>query len=164
MIQIGSKWNTAPAKESDIWTYDSDIVWKPAANGKKNFVLTAGQKVRFWKSDIGAGYTLASTTKKAGELVGMLKYPVIYKTTDLSTGKESATKTHYECVAYTLDKTQAVTPPKKPTPEKPATPTPEKPKTEDLTKSETGPAETLILIIAAFFIAFGLMISLRKRS
>ncbi|PID84310.1 hypothetical protein CSB09_01675 [Candidatus Gracilibacteria bacterium] len=161
MIAINSKWNSAPTKESDVWVYDSDVAWTPTTGGKKNFVLTAGRKVRFWKSDIGAGYTLASTDKKAGELVGILRYPVVFKTTDLSTGKESAAKTHYECVAYTLDKKQAVTPPKD---EKKPPKKEETPPTENLTKSETGPAETLILIVAAFFIAFGLMISLRKRS
>jgi hypothetical protein len=35
--------------------------------------------------------------------------------------------------------------------------------TPEITKTETGPTETIILIIAAFFIAFGLMYSLRKR-
>lgn len=57
-------------------------------------------------------------------------------------------------MAYTLSAAATVAPV---VPEKVA------PITPAITKTETGPTETLVLIIAAFFIAFGLMFSLRKR-
>ena len=84
----------------------------------------------------------------------MMRYPIVAHTVDAA-GNESAAKTHYECVAYNLSApavTPATTTPAKPTPITPA-----------ITKTETGPTETIILILAAFFIAFGLMFSLRKR-
>ena len=56
-----------------------------------------------------------------------------------------------------------VTPPTPATPGTP-TPVPQKPTpAPEMTKTETGP-ETLLLIAAAFFIAFGLMFTLRKRA
>lgn len=79
----------------------------------------------------------------------MLRFPVVSHVVDATSGSEGAADTHYECVSYKLS-AAAVTP-------APTTPTPEK-----MTETKTGP-ETLILIVAAFFIAFGLMFSLRRR-
>ncbi len=159
MVSIaGSTWKTMPAIEANAWVYDSDVVWKPAPKGD-NYILTAGQKIRFWKTDLGAGYTLTKTDKQGDDLVGLLKFPVVYRETSLSTGQESSSKTHTECVAYSLNKTPVA---KTTTPAKVTTPV--KPVPKETTKVESGPAQTLLLIIAAFFIAFGLMISLRKKA
>ncbi len=117
------------------------------------YILGAGQKVKFIEADLAAGYTLTKSDRKNGELVGMMKYPIVAHAVD-SVGNEGAAKTHNECVAYNLS--APVVTPVTPTP----TPTPVTP---EITKTATGPAETLILILAAFFIAFGLMFSLRKR-
>lgn len=84
----------------------------------------------------------------------MLRYPVVSHIIDAS-ASEGAAKTHYECVAYNLS-APVVTPTPTPT-------TPKTPVTPEITKTATGPTETIILILAAFFIAFGLMFSLRKR-
>lgn len=118
----------------------------------------SNQEVKFTQTDLGAGYTLTSTNKKNGDVVGLMKYPISFYTMDVNTATRSTTpQTHYECVTYTLD---APATPEKTTP----TPTPEKKTPGTPTKVETGPAETLVLIVAAFFIAFGLMLSLRKRN
>lgn len=82
----------------------------------------------------------------------MLRYPIVSHLVD-GAGNEGAAKTHYECVAYNLS-ASVVTPTPTPTPT---------PITPAITKTQTGPTETIILILAAFFIAFGLMFSLRKR-
>ncbi len=156
MVSLGgSKWASTPADASAIWKYSSDVLWTPA-NGRDSYMLTAGQKIRFVESDMGAGYTLTETTAKHGDVIGLLKFPIVYRTLDTNTANEGASETHYECVSYTLD-APVVTPTEEPTPNKPTTP-------PEATQTETGPAETLLLIVAAFFIAFGLMFSLRKRA
>ncbi|MDD2693668.1 MAG: hypothetical protein PHY14_01940 [Candidatus Gracilibacteria bacterium] len=149
MVRFGNTtWTTTPASEANIWKYSSDIVWvTPTGETKSQFLLLGGQKVKFLEADIGAGYTLTKTDKKAGDLVGMLRFPVVSHTIDAS-ANESAANTHYECVAYKLAASA--------TPE-PTTPTP-----AEVTQTKTGP-ETLLLIAAAFFIAFGMMFTLRRR-
>lgn len=153
MISFGSNWVPASSDESKMWKNSPVIEWVPnSENGKQEFALLPNQEIRFIETDLGAGYTLESTTKKHGEVIGLLKFPLTYYTQSLTNATRSATAdTHYECVKVTLDNPGV--PPT--TPEKPVVPK---------TDVQTGPAETLVLIIAAFFIAFGLMISLRKRS
>ncbi len=151
VIAFGTtKWSSSPIDESKVWTYGSDVIWTPTQSGstKMQYILGAGQKIKFYEADLGAGYTLEKTDRKNGELVGMVKYPIVFHSVD-AMGNEGAAKTHYECVAYNLS-----APAVAPTPA---------PITPAITKTETGPAETIILIIAAFFVAFGLMFSLRKR-
>lgn len=153
MIPFGATtWTSNPADETKIWKDGSDIAWVPSATGnRKQYMLPANQKVRFVESDLAAGYTLSKTDRKNGEVVGMIRYPITYHVLDAA-GTEGAAKTHYECMTYKLS-APTVTPTN---PTKPTTPA-------EVTKPQTGPAETLILIVAAFFIAFGLMFSLRKR-
>ena len=89
-------------------------------------------------------------------MIGMLRFPIVSHLTDIATATEGEAKTHYECVAYKLEAAAAVV---TPTPAPAPTVTPP----AEMTKTETGP-ETLLLIAAAFFIAFGLMFTLRKRA
>lgn len=153
MVSFGSVWTPSSSDESKMWKSSPEITWVPGASGKEEFQLIPSQKVRFNETDLGAGYTLTSTEKKNGDIVGLMRFPVTYYTMDMSTVTRSTTpQTHYECVSYTLNK------PAEPVKEKP------KPTPPEATKTETGPTETLVLIVAAFFIAFGLMISLRKRN
>lgn len=152
MIGVGgASWVAVPEDEKKLWKDSSDIVWTPSGS-RQSFMLTAGQKVRFMESDLGAGYTLESASQGHGDVVGLLRFPVVYHTIDMTSGSEGPAMTHYECVTYTLDEPN--TPPAPP--EEPNTP-------PEVTRTKTGPAETLLLIVAAFFIAFGLMFSLRKR-
>lgn len=152
MVKIGNtSWITTPADETKMWKYPVDIQWvSSGTGGKSQYILNAGQKVKFIEADMGAKYTLEKTDKKNGEIIGMLRFPVVSHVVDNS-GNEGTADTHYECVSYKLSAVIA------PVPTTPTTPTPEK-----MTETKTGP-ETLILIIAAFFIAFGLMFSLRRR-
>ena len=154
MVALGSTWTSTPVDQSKFWKNSADITWVPsgASGSRMNYILQPGQKVRFVEADLGAGYKLTKSDKKNGEMIGLLRFPVVSHAVDTTTGTEGAATTHYECVSYTL--AQATTP----------TPTPTTPPPAEVTKTQTGPAETLILIVAAFFIAFGMMFSLRKRS
>lgn len=157
LVKFGnSTWTSTPIEDSKIWKYSSDIVWTTSGSGARSqVVLSPGSKVKFLESDFGAGFTLDKTDKKNGEVVGMLRFPVVYHSVDLQTATEASATTHYECVAYKLD-APTVAPTGTGAPEvKPTTPT-------DVTKTQTGP-ETLLLIAAAFFIAFGMMFALRRR-
>lgn len=154
MVKFGnSVWTTTPASEAGVFKYSSDVVWTSAGTGSKSsFSLSPSTKAKFLEADIGAGYTLDKTDKKSGEMVGILKFPLVSHSINLQTAAEGVADTHVECVAYKLD-----------APAAPVTPTPPKvvpPK--EMTKTQTGP-ETLLLIAAAFFIAFGLMFTLRRR-
>jgi hypothetical protein len=155
MVRFGNTtWTTTPATEAGVWKYSSDVLWSSGST-KSSFILSPGSKVKFYEADLNAGYTLEKTDKKNGELVGLLRFPVVSRVTNIQTATEGTPSTHYECVAYKLDAPAPVVETPKPT-ETPAPPV------EKMTKTETGP-ETLLLIAAAFFIAFGLMFTLRKR-
>lgn len=166
MVKFGNTtWSTSPASEAGVWKYSSDIVWTSGSGTKASFILPPGQKIKFLESDISGGYTLEKTDKKNGEMVGMLRFPVVSRVTNPQTATEGAPDTHYECAAFKLEAPVAVVV-APPTPATPGTPTPTTPKptpAPEMTKTETGP-ETLLLIAAAFFIAFGLMFTLRKRA
>lgn len=151
MVRFGNTtWTQNPPDESKFWKYSSEIVWVQAGSGGKNqYILPAGQSVKFIESDLGAGFKLERTDKKNGEVVGLLRFPLVSHTIDAS-ANESAASTAYECATFSVA-SNTVAPPveNKPTP-------------QEITTTKTGP-ETLLLIIAAFFIAFGLMFSLRRR-
>ena len=157
MVRFGTTtWSTTPASEANVWKYSSDVIWvTPSGETKSQFWLASGQKVKFYEADIGGGYTLDKTDKKSGDLVGMLRFPTVSHSMDLNTANEGPATTHYECVAYKYDlptvapMTVVSTGSKTPEP-------------AQVTKTKTGP-ETLILIAAAFFIAFGMMFTLRRR-
>lgn len=154
MHAIGdTTWVSTPSDESQVWKHASDVAWTPAKD-RQSFLLVANQKIRFYEADLGAGYTLEKTSQKNGDVVGLIQYPIMYHTIDMTSGKESDIVTHNECMAFTLSKEETPT-----TPSEPSTPPPP----PGATQTETGPAQTLLLIVAAFFIAFGLMFSLRKR-
>jgi len=148
-----STWSSSPSDESKVWRYGTDIIWiSSGTGGKTQYILPTGQKVKLFESELGAGYTLEKTTAKNGETDGLVKFPVVYHTIDATSASEGAANTHYECATYSLS-----------VPATPVTPTSTGttiPKT--VTETKTGP-ETLLLIVAAFFIAFGMMFSLRKR-
>lgn len=156
MVKVGAtNWIATPTDETKMWKYSSDIVWtQSGTGGMSQYILTGGQKVRFLESDLGAKYTLEKTDKKNGDTIGILRFPIVSHVVDAG-GNDGAANTHYECVAYKLN-APAVTP------TTPPAGTPTTPDPAEITQTETGP-ETLILIVAAFFIAFGLMFSLRKR-
>ncbi len=158
MVRFGdTTWSTLPASEANVWKYSSDIVWvTPPGESKSQFLLAGGQKVKFYDADLWAGYTLEKTNKKAGDLVWLLRFPVVSHTMDLGTASEGPATTHYECVAYKLESaTATATPPV-------ATGSTKTPEPSQVTKTKTGP-ETALLIAAAFFIAFGMMFTLKRK-
>jgi hypothetical protein len=160
MVSFGSTWSNTPTDLAKFWKNSSDITWiSTGSGGRMNYILQAGQKVKFIDSELGARYVLDKTDKKDGDTIGMIRYPIVSHAVDKTTGNEGPAVTHYECVSYTLS-APVVTPTPTPKPT-PATPVPP---TKEVTQTATGPTETLILILAAFFIAFGMMFSLRKRS
>ena len=161
MASFGSTWTNEPSDLSKFWKNSSDVSWitMTGSSARPQSILNPGQKVKFLESELGARYTLTASEKKDGDIVGLLRYPIVSHMVDGLTGTEGAATTHYECVSYTLAApVVAPTPTPTPAPETPA-PTP-----GEVTQTATGPAETLILIVAAFFIAFGMMFSLRKRN
>ncbi len=158
MIRFGdTTWSTLPASEANVWKYSSDVMWvTPPGESKSQFLLAGGQKVKFYDADLGAGYTLEKTNKKAGDMVGLLRFPTVFHTMDLSTASEGPATTHYECVAYKLESaTASLAPPV-------ATGSTKTPEPSQVTKTKTGP-ETALLIAAAFFIAFGMMFTLKRK-
>lgn len=158
MVRFGNTvWKSAPIDETKVFKNGPDVQWTNSGTGKLSYMLNPSQKAKFYDADLTAGYTLEKTDKKAGELIGMLRFPVVSHTVDIKTAAEGSASTHYECVAYKLD-SPAVVAPTTPTPTTPVKPVPPK----EVTQTQTGP-ETLLLIAAAFFIAFGMMFALRQR-
>ncbi len=157
LIKFGNSiWTSTPADDTKVWKYSNEAQWISSGTGTRSqFILSPSSKIKFLEADFGAGFTLDKTDKKNGEVVGMLRFPVVYHTLNLQSASEGVATTHYECVAYKLD-APVVAPTGTGAPEvKPTTPA-------DVTKTQTGP-ETLLLIAAAFFIAFGMMFALRRR-
>lgn len=162
MVKFGnSTWTATPADDTKIWKYSSDVQWiggsGTTASGatRSSFMVNPGSKVKFYEADLGAGYTFEKTDKKNGEMIGMLRFPVVAHIMDMTTATEAPATTHYECVAYKYDAPVAPTGTGGATPTKPVPP-------KEATETQTGP-ETLLLIAAAFFIAFGMMFTLRRR-
>jgi hypothetical protein len=148
-----SSWSSSPSDESKMWRYGTDIIWiSSGTGGKTQYILPANQKVKFLESELGAGYTLEKTTAKNGEAVGLVKFPVVYHTIDSATASEGPAMTHYECALYNLSAPVTAT----------GTTATGTTVPKAVTETKTGP-ETLLLMIAAFFIAFGMMFSLRKK-
>lgn len=162
LVNLGAssntKWSPVPSDPTKMWVYTPEIVWMSSTVSpwKQEYLLGSGQKVKFIQQDLGAWYSLLSTDAKAWDYIGMAKFPLYYRDRNIQASTDSDKQAHFECVAYKFDKTTSVTP----NPKDPSTPIEP---TTGMTKAETGPEE-MILIAAAFFIAFGLMFSLRKRT
>lgn len=90
MVKFGNTtWLSTPATESAIWKYASDVVWtSTSSGGKQEFLLQPNTKVRFLEAELGAGYTLDKTDRKNGELVGILRFPVVSHMIDVRTATE----------------------------------------------------------------------------
>ena len=154
----GTKWNMSPTDPEKFWKYGSSVIWTKASGSdsssgstaRDRFVLGSGKTVTFIESDsLGATYTLVSTDKSNGEVIGMAKFPVVYRELD-SFAKESAPQTHYECVAYKAPTVAAPTP--KPTP------------TQPNTNVKTGPGEMILAIVALLGGLMALVALKRKKS
>lgn len=155
VVNIGGSntlWSMNPKDPNEFWTYGKGVIWTkaPAASGsvaRDQFILGPGKNVSFIEADaLGSTYTLVSTDKKNGELIGIAKFPVVYRDTD-PFGKEGNPDTHYECVAY---KAPVIATTPKPVPPK-------------ATQTHTGPQE-VILIIAALLLGLLTVLVVKKKS
>ncbi|MFO0763365.1 MAG: hypothetical protein U0518_00640 [Candidatus Gracilibacteria bacterium] len=155
VVNIGGSntlWSMNPKDPNEFWTYGKGVIWTkaPAASGsvaRDQFILGPGKNVSFIEADaLGSTYTLVSTDKKNGELIGLAKFPVVYRETD-AFGKEGAADTHYECVAY---KAPVIATTPKPIPPK-------------ATQTQTGPQE-VILVIAALLLGLLTVLVVKKKS
>lgn len=166
IVNIGGSstmWNMNPTDPTKFWQFGSSVVWTKATSSasgtsasgttaRDRFVLGAGKSVTFIESDpLGATYTLVSTDKKNGEVIGMAKFPVVFREMD-SFAREGAPQKHFECVAYKAATASAPTPKPTPTP------------TQPVTQVKTGTGETLLLIVALLGGLMALIALKRRRS
>ena len=153
-LSSGTEFMANPLDPAAFWRNGSQVIWTDSmtGTGKQEFMLDAGKSVKFLEADLGASYTLTSTDKAEGEVVGVLTFPISYHNVDAD-GNEGAQETHTECVAYTakVANIAAVTPVQV------VTPAPEALVPEKMTTVKTGP-ESLLLMTFALLIAAGIII------
>lgn len=154
-LSSGTVFTANPLDPESFWKFGSAVIWTDSATGtgKQEFMLDAGKTVRYIEADLGASYTLTSTDRAGGEVVGVLRFPLNYHNVDTD-GNEGKKETITECVAYTADVATA-----KVTPVETVQPTPEPKK---MTTVKTGPGESLVLVAMALLIAAGL-VAVRRR-
>lgn len=152
-LSAGTVFSANPVDPTAFWKYGTQVIWTDSATGtgKQEFMLDAGKSVKFLEADLGASYMLASTDKKDGETVGVLKFPLSYHNVDAD-GNEGAKETHIECVAYTAKVAAAAI-----VPVEIVKPAPKAPEPKKMTTVKTGP-ESLILMTLALLIAAGFVI------
>lgn len=146
----GTIWVNNPLDATKFWKYSDEIVWTDSATAwKQEFLLEWGKTVNYLEADLWASYALQKTDKKEWEPVWLLKFFVNYHDTD-ATAKESAIKTHTECVVY-----YAWTPVIAPVTPAPVTP-------KEATKVKTWP-ESVVLVLIAALLWLG-FVKLRKKA
>jgi hypothetical protein len=165
----GTTWLANPADEKAFWTPGDDVIFTPetvAASGstgsgaKRNiFSLKAGKSVTILTSELGANYRIERTDRKAGDYVGMIKFPANYRNVDNTTGKPGALVNHIECAVYKLAGSVAAAVPIV----KPTTIPPVKIPAE-VTKVKTGAADTFLFLGLAFLLGLAFMFARKKRS
>lgn len=141
-----------PIDPTAFWKYGSQVIWTDSATGtgKQEFMLDSAKTIKFLEADLGASYSLASTDKKDGEVVGVLKFPLSYHNVDAD-GNEGKKETHIECVSYTAKVAAVAVAPVEVV--KPAPVVPQK-----MTTVKTGPTESLALMALALLIAAGFVV------
>ncbi|MDD2892139.1 MAG: hypothetical protein PHQ95_04185 [Candidatus Gracilibacteria bacterium] len=160
-LSPGTVFTANPLDSTAFWKYGNQVIWTDSVikAGSQEFMLDAGKSVKFLEADIGASYTLASTDKADGELVGVLKIPLAYHNIDID-GNEGVKEIQTECVSYTtkVAATTVAAPIEIVTPEPPVmTPVPEK-----MTTVKTG-SESLIFMAFALLIAAGIVIARNRK-
>lgn len=157
-LSSGTVFTANPLDPTAFWKYGTQVIWTDSATGtgKQEFMLDAGKSVQFLEADLGASYTLISTDKAEGEIVGVLKFPISYHNVDAD-GNEGGKETHIECVSYTakVAAAAAVVPVEI---VEPLAPVPEK-----MTTVKTGP-EALILMTLALLIAAGFIVVRNRKA
>ncbi len=164
-VSAGTVFAANPTDPMAYWKYGSQVIWTDSAtgSGKQEFMLDAGKSVKFLEADLGASYTLTSTDKKSGAVVGVAKFPLSYHNVDAD-GNEGKKETHIECVAYTAKVAAIAAAPVevvKPAPQSTPQPAPNVPK--PTTAVKTGP-ESLIFVTLALLITAGFVVIRRRKA
>lgn len=122
------------------------------------FSLKPGKKVTVLEASLGANYQLERSDKKNGDYVGLVKFPVNYRSVNDTTGKAGSLVNHLECAAFKLSVTTAaaVTPV---TPTPPTTPAP-----TQATKVKTGAADTFLFMGLAMLLALAFMFARKRKT
>jgi LPXTG-motif cell wall-anchored protein len=154
-------WLSNPSKDTDFWKIGSEIVFTPETTGttkRDMFSLKPGKKVTVLEASLGANYQLERSDKKNGDYVGLVKFPVNYRSVNDTTGKAGALVNHLECAAFKLSVTTAaaVTPV---TPTPPTTPAP-----TQATKIKTGAADTFLFMGLAMLLALAFMFARKRKT
>lgn len=133
----GTSWKTTPSDPKLFWKYGAEVLWVDSltGSGKQEFVLDPSKTITFMEADLGANFSLEKTDKKAGEFVGLAKFPVAFHDVTAA-GKDGPVQTHYECVAFATESAPVPAPVVKPAPPK-------------ATAVKTGPESFLLLALAA---------------
>lgn len=123
------------------------------------FSLKPGKKVTVLEASLGANYQLERSDKKNGDYVGLVKFPVNYRSVNDTTGKTGNLVNHLECAAFKLNATTAAAvTPVTPTPP-PTTPAP-----AQATKVKTGAADTFLFMGLAMLLALAFMFARKRRT
>lgn len=152
MVNLGgtaTSWKAIPDDAATYWKYGAEIIWVDSltGSGKQEYTLDPGKTVTFMEADLGASYSLEKTDKKAGEFVGLMKFPVAYHDVS-SSGNEGEKLNHVECVAFASVAAAA-----------PAAPKP----VPQATAVKTGP-ESFLLIAFALLLSFVFVAYRRKKA
>lgn len=146
-----TSWKSTPSDPATFWKYGSEVLWVDSltGSGKQEYVLDPGKTVTMMEADLGANYSLEKTDKKAGEFVGLAKFPVAFHDVTAA-GKDGPVQLHYECVAFASESAPAPAPKPAPTPVK-------------ATAVKTGPESFLLLALAAL-LSLSLVAFRRKKA
>ncbi|MFA6090570.1 MAG: hypothetical protein WC774_02235 [Candidatus Gracilibacteria bacterium] len=154
-LSAGTTFVANPLDPTTFWKYGTEVIWtdSPTGSGKQEFILDAAKSVKFLEADLGASYTLTATDKAAGEVLGVLKFPLSYHNVDLD-GNEGKKETHIECVSYTSKAAAPVAV----LPVEVINPVP-----TQMTTVKTGP-ESLLIMAFALLIAAGFVIVRNRKN
>ena len=104
MINLGgtnTKWTYSSTDVMSMWQLTSEIPWTTTGvTNRKVVTIEKDESLKFVQQKEGAYIMLESTDKKAGDIIGMMKFPLIYRYIDPNTGTESEPIAHYECVVH----------------------------------------------------------------
>lgn len=67
----------------DIWELTPTIAWTTTGSTNRKVVtIDKGEQLKFMQQKKGTYIVLDKTDKKAGEFIGMMKFPLIYRYID----------------------------------------------------------------------------------
>lgn len=154
----GTSWLSNPKDEKEFWSYGSEVIFTPetsSGTSRQVFSLKPGKTVRVMDAKLGANYQLEKTDKKAGEYVGLVKFPVNYRDVSDVDGKAGVLVNHLECVAFQADGQVAAA--VAPVVKTPVTP-------PQVTQVKTGAADTFLFLGLAMLLTLAFMFARKRKS